>query len=92
MKTFKTLDEQIQLLHNRNLIINDEDYAKKYLLSNNYYNIINGYSKMEYSALYNKIRKLTNVHLEKHLKSITPNEIMYKLGFPKDWHLAPKLI
>ena len=49
-------------------------------------------SKTEYSALHNKIRKLTNVHLEKHLKSITPNEIMYKLGFPKDWHLAPKLI
>lgn len=45
LKPFKTLDEQIQLLRNRNLIINDEDYAKKYLLSNNYYNIINGYSK-----------------------------------------------
>lgn len=45
LKPFKTLTEQIQLLRNRNLTINDEDYAKKYLLSNNYYNIINGYSK-----------------------------------------------
>ena len=45
MKTFKTLEEQIQLLRNRNLIINDEEYAKNYLLSNNYYNIINGYGK-----------------------------------------------
>ena len=45
LKTFKTLEEQIQLLRNRNLIINDEEYAKNYLLSNNYYNIINGYGK-----------------------------------------------
>ena len=45
LKPFKTIDEQIQLLRNRNLIINDEERAKNYLLSNNYYNIINGYSK-----------------------------------------------
>lgn len=45
MKTFKTLDEQIQLLLSRNLQIDDEVKAKKYLLSNNYYNIINGYGK-----------------------------------------------
>ena len=45
MKKFKTLDEQILLLKSRGLIIPDEQYAKNYLLSNNYYNIINGYSK-----------------------------------------------
>ena len=45
MKPFKTIDEQIQLLRNRKLIIDNENYAKDYLLSNNYYNIINGYSK-----------------------------------------------
>lgn len=45
MKEFKTLDEQIDLLKSRGLIIHDEDKAKRYLLTNNYYNIINGYSK-----------------------------------------------
>ncbi len=44
-KPFKTIDEQIDLLQNRGLVINDIDYARNYLLSNNYYNIINGYSK-----------------------------------------------
>lgn len=44
-KTFKTIEEQISLLKARGLIISDEAYAANYLLSNNYYNIINGYSK-----------------------------------------------
>lgn len=44
-KPFKTINDQIQLLQKRGLIINDIDYASNYLLSNNYYNIINGYSK-----------------------------------------------
>lgn len=44
-KEFKTLDEQISLLKNRGLIIPDENRAKRYLLTNNYYNIINGYGK-----------------------------------------------
>lgn len=44
-KPFKTINDQIQLLQQRGLIINDIDYASNYLLSNNYYNIINGYSK-----------------------------------------------
>lgn len=45
MKPFKTLEDQISLLRSRKLVIADENYARKYLLSNNYYNIINGYSK-----------------------------------------------
>lgn len=45
MKPFKTIEEQIQLLRARKLVIEDESYARDYLLSNNYYNIINGYSK-----------------------------------------------
>ena len=44
-KPFKTIDEQIKLLQSRGLIITDVNYARNYLLSNNYYNIINGYSK-----------------------------------------------
>lgn len=45
MKKFKSLEEQIELLKQRGLIIHDEDRAKKFLLSQNYYNIINGYAK-----------------------------------------------
>lgn len=44
-KPFKTIPEQITLLKERKLIIEDEQSAMSYLLSNNYYNIINGYSK-----------------------------------------------
>lgn len=44
-KPFKTLEEQIDLLRKRGLIITDEIKVKNLLLSNNYYNIINGYSK-----------------------------------------------
>lgn len=45
MKVFKTIDEQITILKQRGLIIDDEEHAKKYLLSQNYYNLINGYAK-----------------------------------------------
>lgn len=44
-KEFKTLDEQIEILKSRGMDIQDEEDTRKYLLSNNYYNIINGYSK-----------------------------------------------
>lgn len=45
MKEFKSIDEQIELLKSRGLTIKDEEKAAKYLLTNNYYNIVNGYSK-----------------------------------------------
>jgi len=41
-KIFKTLDEQITILKNKNLIIDDENYAKNILLRENYF-FINGY-------------------------------------------------
>lgn len=44
-KPFLTVDEQIQLLKHRGLEIPDESTAAKMLLSSNYYNIVNGYSK-----------------------------------------------
>lgn len=44
MKKFKTIDEQIQLLLDRGLVIDDIEKAKLYLQSQNYYNIINGYA------------------------------------------------
>lgn len=55
-KEFKSIDQQIDLLQERGLTINDVERAKRYLLSNNYYNIINGYSKpfLESENLYIK--------------------------------------
>lgn len=41
-KIFKTLDEQINILRSKNLIIDDESYAKDILLRENYF-FINGY-------------------------------------------------
>ena len=43
MKPFRTYDEQIEILKTRNLIINDENFAKEILAKENYYNVINGY-------------------------------------------------
>ena len=45
MKPFRTLDEQINILKNRNLNFKNENKAKEYLLKYNYYNVINCYSK-----------------------------------------------
>lgn len=41
-KEFKTLDEQIEILRNRGLVINDVDKAQRLLLRENYF-FINGY-------------------------------------------------
>lgn len=40
---FKSLDEQIQILKDRNMTISDEYNTKKLLLRSNYYDIVNGY-------------------------------------------------
>lgn len=45
MKPFLNISQQIELLESRGLIINHKDETANYLLSNNYYNIINGYGK-----------------------------------------------
>ena len=45
LKKFSLLHEQLNILHRRKLKFEDYPRAKKYLLTNNYYNIINGYSK-----------------------------------------------
>lgn len=42
-KEFKTIDEQIELLQSRNLHIKNKNIARKILLNNNYYYLINGY-------------------------------------------------
>lgn len=45
MKKFESIDNQLIILHKRGLLINNYPRAKQYLLTNNYYNFINGYSK-----------------------------------------------
>lgn len=84
MKDFKTVEEQINLLKSRNIIFNDEENARKILLNNNYYNVINGYKDLfldfnrmvyrvgtsfeEIYALYEFDRQLRNIFLEYILK------------------------
>lgn len=46
MKDFKTKEEQINILKTRGMSFDDEENAKKILLNNNYYNIINGYKDL----------------------------------------------
>lgn len=45
MKEFKTIEEQIDILKKRGLTFNNLEDAKKILLMNNYYNVINGYKE-----------------------------------------------
>ncbi|WP_025020671.1 Abi family protein [Ligilactobacillus equi] len=45
-KVFKSVEEQIKLLESRGLKFSDKAKAQAYLLTNNYYSIINGYSKI----------------------------------------------
>ena len=42
---FLTIDQQIELLKERKLIINDEKLAKYILMTYDYYEVINGYKK-----------------------------------------------
>ncbi|EJZ8644826.1 Abi family protein [Enterococcus faecalis] len=43
---FKTLDEQINILKSRGLCFIDEEQSKKLLMRSNYYDVVNGYSKL----------------------------------------------
>ncbi len=45
MKPFHTLDEQVEKLKSRELIVDDVDFAKSILSKENYYNVVNGYKK-----------------------------------------------
>lgn len=45
-KCFKTIQEQIEILKSRDLIILDNNKAKQMLMENNYYYLINGYKNL----------------------------------------------
>ena len=55
-KQFKTLDEQIEIFRHKGLIINDEKYAKRVLLRENYF-FINGYRHLFIISEENKVFK-----------------------------------
>lgn len=42
-KPFKTIDEQYEILLSRGMVFSNPELSKRYLLFNNYYNVINGY-------------------------------------------------
>ena len=77
IKTFKTLDEQIEILQNKGLTIDDIEYTKETLLRENYF-FVNGYRHLflkspesrkfipgtsfrELYALFNFDRQLRNI-------------------------------
>ena len=62
-KNFKTVEEQIEILKMRGIIINNK-IAKEILTENNYYYLINGYKDL-FIDNYNKEEKyIENVSLE----------------------------
>lgn len=81
-KEFKTLDEQIKLLKKRGLSIPDERRAKRYLLTNNYYSIINGYGKYfqdkpDHYRLGTSFDEVSNLYFfEEEIKKATFNAIL----------------
>ena len=44
-KPFKTIDEQLEILKDRNLVIDDELLARQSLSFYGYYEIVNGYKQ-----------------------------------------------
>lgn len=43
IKPFKTVDEQLKLLESRGVLVSDRARAKRFLLTENYYSVVNGY-------------------------------------------------
>lgn len=74
MKSFKNLNEQIEILKNKGLIIRDEEDAKNKLLIGNFYNIINGY----------KSPFLEKSESEKFIKGCTFEEIYELYTFDRN--------
>lgn len=74
-KVFKTIDEQIEILKLRNIIINDYAKAYKLLSKNNYYYLINGYKDL----FIDSTRKD-----EKYIKGTKLDEIYALYEFDKD--------
>lgn len=72
-KGFKSLDSQIETLKSRGMIIDDYELCKRFLLTNNYYNIINGYSKF--------FQVDTASKNDQYLKGVTFDEVCHLYFF-----------
>ena len=74
-KPFKSIDDQLNLLLSRGLIFNDQEEAKRYLLTNNYYNVINCYGKffLNHSNTYypnSNFNEIVSIHqFDKEIKN-----------------------
>ena len=81
IKEFKTLDEQIEILKDRGLVINDIDKATSLLLRENYF-FINGYRhifmKNHKDNSFINVEKQKN-KLEQQILSIKDNKVKYSL-------------
>ncbi len=63
-KVFKSIDEQIEILISRNIIIDDYEKAYKLLSKNNYYYLINGYKNVFIDCTEKEERYLKGTKLE----------------------------
>lgn len=59
-KTFRTIDEQINILKSKNISIKNLDNAQSILTDNNYYYLINGYKEL-FLNKNSKIEKFINL-------------------------------
>lgn len=83
-KYFKTLDEQVELLRGRGLIIENEDKAKDKLLNYNFYKLVNGtrefFCRDDNPYVYRKgveFRELNKLHeFDKEIKTHFLNSIL----------------
>ena len=74
-KDFKTIEEQIEVLKARGIIINDEN-AKEILTENNYYYLINGYKDLFVD---------NSNETEKYKENVSLEEIYALYKFPKKY-------
>lgn len=63
-KSFKTLDELVELLKNRGIDIEDSDYAKRVLKKHGYYSLINGYNKLFLDKTSSEVKYLSGTTIQ----------------------------
>lgn len=84
-KEFKTIDEQIEILKSRNMLIEDYKKAYKILTKNNYYYLINGYKDLFLDKTSKTEKYINNTKIEeiyelyKFDKNIKINFLKYLL-------------
>ena len=80
MKKFKTLDEQLDMLRKKKIIIVSDEETKDFLSCENYYNIINGYKDI--FLIKDENNKTTSI--EKFLNGTTFNHFKFLYLFDRE--------